>query len=206
MFQPVATRGPSGEYVVWFTRYQHSNATSPCRICSDGTTPAACHTPVPGQPKPMSNSLPAMSFMSWATDPLGEWSPPVMVYNGTDGSNGNVTTGDTNLSPVIYPNGSLVGLWRGYYPAIPDVQQAGMGIFLVRASDWKNASTYDFGHASLDSSVMKISTPHGGVYFDEEDPHVWLDSKGRLHAVVHMFLLGGHLASADGGSNWRWYV
>ena len=36
--EPTAGRGPNGEYVVWFTRYQHLNSTGPCLgICGDGT-------------------------------------------------------------------------------------------------------------------------------------------------------------------------
>ena len=82
-----------------------------------------------------------------------------------------------------------------------------MGIYTVRARNWKDPATYDFGHASLHTSIMgpNLPAPNGGVYQDEEDPHVWLDAKGRLHAVVHMFRLGAHLASADGGHSWRWY-
>ena len=205
--EPTAGRGPNGEYVVWFTRYEHLNSSAPCGACVDGTTPSyPCAPPTPGRPPPFTAANPAQSYMSWAADPLGEWSAPVMVYNGTDGSDGAAPTGDTNLAPVIYPNGSLVGLWRGVYPAIPSVQQAaGMGIYVVRATNWKDPATYDFGHAALRNSIMRISTPAGGVYRDEEDPHVWLDAKGRLHAVVHLFLLGGHLASDDGGRSWRWY-
>eukprot|EP00035_Acanthoeca_spectabilis_P037934 m.48593 g.48593 ORF g.48593 m.48593 type:complete len:303 (+) comp8923_c0_seq1:994-1902(+) len=197
---------PRREFVVWFTRYSSANATEPCLgVCVDGSTSPACHTTPPGQPKPLSNALPPMTFMSWTNDPLSQWSTPVVIYNGTDGSNGNVTTGDTNLAPVIYPNGSLVGLWRGIFPDIPGVQARGMGIYTVRATNWKDPTSYDFGHAALKNSIMGITTPSGGVYLDEEDPHVWLDAKGRLHAVVHMFQLGGHLASDDGGYHWRWY-
>lgn len=208
--EPTAGRGPNGEFVVWFTRYEQLNSTSPCLgICVDGSTPDKCkHAPVqPGQPKPFTEANPATSWMSWANNPLGNWSVPVMVYNGSDGSDGRVPTSDTNLAPVIYPNGSLVGLWRGVYPAIPGVQKKGMGIYTVRAANWKDPSTYKFGHASLHNSIMgpHLPAPNGGVYLDEEDPHVWLDAKGHLHAVVHMFRLGGHLASADGGHSWRWY-
>ena len=208
--EPTVSRGPNGEYVVWFTRYKQLNSTSPCLgVCVDGSTLAECKRGARVQPgpKPFTEANPATTWMSWATDPLGEWSAPVMVYNGTDGSNGGVPTSDTNLAPVIYPNGSLVGLWRGVYPAIPNVQGKGGGIFTVRATNWKDPTTYDFGHASLHNSIMGASlpAPNGGTYLDEEDPHVWLDAKGRLHAVVHMFRLGGHLASADGGHSWRWY-
>eukprot|EP01050_Picozoa_sp_SAG11_P028655 SAG11_NODE_7747_length_1101_cov_1.488024_2_plen_235_part_00 len=193
--EPTAGTGPNGEYVVWFTRYTHLNSTSPCLdVCVDGSTPTQCKRRVqPGKLIPFTEANPATSWMSWATDPLGEWSAPVMVYNGSDGSNGRVPTSDTNLAPVIYPNGSLVGLWRGRYPAIPQVQKAGMGIYTVRATNWKEPATYNFGHASLHDSIMgsDLPAPNGGVYEDEEDPHVWLDAKGRLHAVVHMYRLGG---------------
>ena len=139
------------------------------------------------------------TFMAWATDPVhGEWSEPVLVYHGQGG-----TDGDTNLAPVIYPNGSVAGLWRGVFPAIPGVQKSGMGIYPMHATHWKDPTTYVFGHASFANSIM---SPLGvSAYLDEEDPHVWLDAKGRLHAVVHMFLMGGHLASNDGGYHWRWY-
>ena len=82
-----------------------------------------------------------------------------------------------------------------------------MGIFVVRARHWRDAASYDFGVASLATSVMRplVNPGVGGVYLDEEDPYVWLDRRGRLHAVVHMFLLGGHMASDDGGHSWHWF-
>ena len=43
--------------------------------------------------------------MSWTAKPSGPWSAPVVVLKGSDI--------DSNLSPVILKNGSLVGLWRG---------------------------------------------------------------------------------------------
>ena len=140
--------------MVWFTRCAHLNASSPCLgVCVDGPTNASC--------KPREYKAEFQSYMSWATDPLGDWSEPVLVYNGTDGSNGNVTTGDTNLAPVIYPNGSLVGLWRGDGKGFPNGH--GGGIFVVQASDWKDPATYDFGHVTLANSIMGFcNTSMGG--------------------------------------------
>lgn len=202
--EPTVGRGPNKEYVVWYTRYNAINASTPCLgACVDGSTAkdkCSQHIPHAGPQKPF------QTFMAWATDPVhGTWSEPVLIYNGnsTDVHGNNFYTSDTNLAPVIYPNGSVAGLWRGLYPAIPGVQSEGMGIYPMHASDWKDPSTYTFGPASFASSIMNRLGV--GAYVDEEDPHVWLDAKGRLHAVVHMFLMGGHLASDDGGYNWRWF-
>ena len=200
--EPTAARGPDGEYVVWFTRYHYVNLSSPCLDeCTDGSTSSACidHRPPAGTYM--------QTYMSWATDPFGDWAEPVMVYNGTAGSlDGSSFTSDTNMAPVIYSNGSLIGLWRGAGPDPTAQEDIISGIFVVRATNWKDPKTYDWGLISMKNSIMKIDNPpYGAVYDDEEDPHVYLDSKGRLHAVVHCFGFGAHLASADGGYNWRYY-
>ena len=201
--EPTVVRGPKGEYVVWFTRYQQVNLTSPCLgVCTNGSTiksECAAH-------EPTAEAI-MQTWMSWTMDPFGEWTEPVMLYNGSDGNNGDLFTGDTNLSPVIYPNGTLVGLWRGHGPDPASGQDTAIGgIFVVRATNWKDPTTYDWGHVLLKNSIMKIDNPpFGAVIDDEEDPHVYLDAKGRLHAVVHLFGFGAHLASSDGGYNWRYY-
>lgn len=198
--EPTAGRGPNGEYVIWYTRYEHLNESSPCLdVCVDGSTEKGRCTEPPAQSH-------MQSWMTWARDPLGAWSEPVLVYNGfaADMEGTLVYTGDTNLAPVIYANGSLVGLWRAHWTSDP--QGRSSGIFVVRATNWKQPSTYDFGNVTVAASIMHpVMQPGQGNFLDEEDPHVWLDHKGRLHAVVHMFAMGGHLASDDGGHNWRWF-
>merc|ERR1712050_289527 len=45
------------------------------------------------------------SYMSWTTDPNGNWSEKVKIFADYHG-------GDTNFAPLILPNGSFIGLWR----------------------------------------------------------------------------------------------
>merc|ERR1712169_173212 len=81
---------------------------------------------------------------------------------------------DMNFAPVIYPNGSLYAFVRGK---------------AVFADDWKNISSYRKVDAEL--------------HLDDfgEDPHLWVDLKGRLHMLTHSEC-GKHFFSAT-GSKWQ---
>jgi hypothetical protein len=138
--EPAAIRGDKGEYVLFFTTTtQGCGAYGDCvpeEICAgmgNGTTcnpgGPACWTQCDGKAgtpevchdkKTEASPLTRFpTFMSWSIHPLGPFSKPVMVYNGSDG--GGVlsgypfppATGDTNMASVIFDDGSLVGMWRG---------------------------------------------------------------------------------------------
>ena len=89
---------------------------------------------------------------------------------------------DTNLAVVILANGSAVGTAR----------RSGMPVYLVTASDWKNASSYRY-HSEQPLFQLPEKTAI-------EDGSVYLDKKGRFHAIFHSGLNGIHTFSADGSS------
>eukprot|EP00035_Acanthoeca_spectabilis_P001797 m.82804 g.82804 ORF g.82804 m.82804 type:complete len:195 (-) comp11142_c0_seq2:77-661(-) len=119
--------------------------------------------------------------MSYADHPRGPYSKPVMVYSGADQpSNSAPSTGDTNLAAVIFEDGSLTGMWRG---------------------DRKVAKHYGPVYQYQFRLVGPNDTTNCGI----EDPTLWVDKAGIVHAVVHNWKAGGHAVSADRGKTWQWY-
>jgi hypothetical protein len=128
--EPVATRAPTGEYVVFFTTTTCGcGAYGPCvpsKVCEAAGGMGNSSTCNPGGPvcwknctgltgtpelchdaKTEASPLTRMpTYMSYSMHPLGPFSEPVMVYNGSDG--GGVlsgypfppATGDTNMAGV----------------------------------------------------------------------------------------------------------
>jgi hypothetical protein len=109
--------------------------------------------------------------MAWSVSPDGPWSIPVQVL---------AAPWDTNLAVVIRQNGSVVGVAR----------RNGMPVYLVTAADWKNASSYQY-----QSTTPLFQLPPKVVI---EDGSVYLDAKGRFHAIFHAGLDGIHTFSEDG--------
>ena len=126
-----------------------------------------------------------------------------MVFNGTDRDPANKTagaTGDTNMDVVIFADGSVAGLWRG--SRYPDPAQFQYPVF---AGHWKDPTSYVFGAAVKANNIFPGLAGAGDHNCAIEDPTVFLDKKGRMHALFHNYQAGGHAASADRGRTWRWY-
>lgn len=222
--EPVATRAPTGEFVVWFTTTRFGCGTfGPCvpapfnassdnpggptcwEGCHGGVTAPSCYDidqDHRGRP-----SIRFPTFMAWARSPLGPYSTPVMVYNGSDRAGTSPlsgATGDTNMAPVIFGDGSLLGMWRG--SRYPDPSQFQ---YTVTASHWRDAASYRWGAATRPANVFPAlaqPTATDGVHnCGLEDPSLWLDGHGIVHAVLHDWTAGGHAASADRGRTWRWF-
>ena len=65
---------------------------------------------------------------------------------------------------------------------------------------------YRWGHATAANNVFpSIVGPNETRTCGIEDPTLWLDANGIVHAVVHNWKAGGHAASSDRGRTWRWY-
>jgi hypothetical protein len=150
-------------------------APANCTALGDGSTPKTADI-ARGQ---RSNDH---TWMSFSPSPWGPWSAPVVVLNGSGI--------DTNLSPVILADGSLVGLWRGGLNAT----RPWSTIQRVAASNWRDPATYIPEYNDLFPEVHST-----------EDPHVYIDAQGHFHAVFHhcfqcpkSCVCGGHAFSADG--------
>ena len=146
--EPDAIRGPVGEVVVMLTHATSLPTPGPggpiCTTCVDGATAATC-----GEDK--SYRLPAKEGRAFPTllmhssrDPTGAFSTPIAVFNGSAGQPRGGTYGDTNLAGVILPNGSFVGIWRECTRRPNCYGKTGDCVHPVRASDWKDPSSYDW--------------------------------------------------------------
>ncbi len=183
--EPTAVRDPTTrEWAVFFTSAIPSGRAV-CN-CSDGSSTQACRDlPKYGKQGP--------TFVTWASSPAGPWAPPLELLSE------GAREADTNLAPYIFPNGSLLGIWRTHPGVAP-----GSIPHLVKADDWKNASSYTWDN----SPMLPLQLPEDvGL----EDPHLYRDSKGNFHALFHAFSLnssvsgdfGGHAFSVD-GLTWTW--
>lgn len=184
--EPTAVRDPTTkEWAVFFTSAIPSNR--PVCNCSDGSSSASCEAlPKYGKQGP--------TFVTWASSPTGPWSPPLELLSE------GAREGDTNLAPYIFPNGSLVGIWRTHPGVSP-----GSIPHLVTAGHWKNASSYSWSP----DPILPLQLPEDvGL----EDPHLYRDARGGFHALFHAFSLnsstaagdyGGHAFSED-GLGWSW--
>jgi hypothetical protein len=184
--EPIAVRDPTTrEWAVFFT--SDSPSGRPVCNCSDGSSTASCE----GLPK---YGKQGPTFVTWASSPTGPWSPPLQLFSE------GAREADTNLAPYIYPNGSLIGIWRTHPGASP-----GSIPHLVTAAHWKNASSYVW-HTD---PILPLHVPENvGL----EDPSVYRDARGGFHSLFHAFNLsgttgdrdfGGHAFSEDGW-NWTW--
>jgi hypothetical protein len=180
--EPNAVRDPSsGEWALFFTMKSPSGRRV-CN-CTDGSSLPGCGRG--GDEGP--------TVVSWAPNATGPWSTPLVLMDMAGGEP------DTNLAPVILPNGSLVGIWRtwGTRPECPNIK-GGSCPHLVTATHWKNASTYVFHNSSL--------FPQLGTR-GSEDPALYLDARGYFHAIFHNMdpcpdypcpeVAGGHAFSTD---------
>jgi hypothetical protein len=100
--EPTVVRDPrNGSFVMFFTG-QRPAVRKECTVCADGVTIQSCDSG--NECSPDTDA----TWMAYARSSNGPWSEPVIVLNNT-GS-------DTNLSPVIFPNGSLHAMWRSFAP------------------------------------------------------------------------------------------
>ena len=104
---------------------------------------------------------------------------------------------DTNLAATIRPDGSVVGIGRTI--GDPTLVVA----HLVEASDWREPESYVGAWDEMLFPDTRL-LPYAGV----EDPFVYADARGSLHAVFHSQiqdnderLCGAHAWSID-GKNW----
>jgi hypothetical protein len=122
--------------------------------------------------------------------------------------------GDTNLSPVIHSDGSLIGIWRKCCHASP--LHTGSWPLLARASHWADALSYTFGSEWILPELGPTNvSPEYIPSLGTEDPHLYLDANNRLHALFHNMasckqypcpdVAGGHAYAHDAsGGNWTY--
>jgi hypothetical protein len=187
--EPVLAVAPTGEVVVFYTA--SNPPRSPACACVNGSTnPGACRAAGGGGGGGRRlNKDP--SWMSWARDAAGPFSPGVQLWPDYVGA-------DTNFAPLILANGSLVGMWRRWGGG-----HGGSRVFLATAPDWRNVSGYVQHREELFPDLGAAGT---------EDMMLYQDKAGFFHAVFHhmygantdsawwLLAAGGHAFSRDGVS------
>jgi hypothetical protein len=196
--EPDAIRGPNGEVVVILTHATSLPTPGPggpiCTTCADGSTPGSCGKDESyGPVAKAGRAFPTL--LSFAAGPSSKFSEPLCLFNGTAGVARHGTYGDTNLAGIILPNGTFIGIWRECTRSPP----SSATVHPVRATDWKNAETFDWSTAPLFTNLQEHSPP-------PEDPFVYgPDDTGVFHALFHDRSCegcGGHGWSIDGV---RWH-
>ena len=116
------------------------------------------------------------NYMMHAKGPTGPWSKPVLLSPGPSCSGGptNAITADLNLNAAIAADGSLAGLWR-CVEKLPTTQPGATVLHAVTATDWRNASSYQW-------SPRPAFAAQG---FGSEDPFVYQSTDGAFHAILH---------------------
>jgi len=201
---PSVARAPGqGLWVMTWVQNQTFNPETIEGVC-DATGNVLRNASIPG------GRLCAGNMMSTAKSLNGPWSAPVALDHIFDAAvpRFRVPSSCTNLAITIDPDGSLVGLWRRCCTPPPRYAPTGGGgasvIFALRASDWRNLSTWN----ASDEPALRAN--------GYEDPTVWADPKRTdvFHALFHDMIggwhkpefnntqVGAHAYSADGGSTW----
>ena len=208
--EPSVVPGPNGEFVMFFTAdFDRANggARGGCRCCQGARSPCDGSTG-PNDCSAAPSTVRHFSYMSWTMDPNGGWSKPVKLFNVKHQS---FRGGDTNFSPLILSNGSLIGLWRKWTKT---GSRSGSRVFVATARDWRNASCY-VQHKTKPIRRHQTSAelfPDLGAS-GAEDQFLYLDDQGNYHAYFHNMVgsgsakrwwldaTGGHAFSRNG---WDW--
>eukprot|EP01060_Flectonema_neradi_P031101 TRINITY_DN4634_c2_g1_i1.p1 TRINITY_DN4634_c2_g1~~TRINITY_DN4634_c2_g1_i1.p1 ORF type:complete len:504 (+),score=109.13 TRINITY_DN4634_c2_g1_i1:53-1513(+) len=187
--EPEVVPTPDG-YAMYFTAQLRSEHGL-CNCCREGQGPCDGSTgpgdcPNMGGLEKLGNS--DGTLMSYTTDINStSWSTPVPIFPDYHGS-------DTNFAPFIFPNGSMVALWRQW-------QTNGSRMFVATADNWKDVSTYKQHHVELFPDMGAAGT---------EDQFMYQDEEGNFHAVFHhmygsgtksqwwLDATGGHAFSTNG--------
>lgn len=155
--EPIVTRAPTGEYVMYLTHYDGDGSDAPTCNCTDGNS-ASGEPGCAGEPGGSANKSWAYSYMSYARSPDGPWSALMSLANVTPG-----THTDQNLAPCILRNGSAL-FWSRW-----DIWWA---------DNWRDASTY------RDTGQAPDWNAPGGMW-EGEDPSMWVDKRGNFHILSH---------------------
>jgi hypothetical protein len=209
---PSVVPGPQGEFVMFFTADLERTAHEACNCCRAGHGPCDGSTG-PGDCADLDRanaSRPVVdlgfTYMSWTKDPNGGWSTPVKLFSSK--------SGDTNFSPLILANGSVVGMYRRWVKA---GSRSGSRVFMATARDWRDPASYEQHRLKWEKGRQR-GGGHlaSGELFPElgasgaEDQFLYRDEDGRYHAFFHNMVgtgtaqqwwldpTGGHAFSRNG--------
>lgn len=194
--EPNAVHSPDGGWVIYATVRQPAGSVYNCSGGAARATGAdeTAHPP------------PRHTYMVRSSSPDGPWTEPELVlkanYSIWDGRPALI---DTNLAVVILSSGEAVGIWRKCENTVGTVCENQCCTFphLLLASNWSDPSTY---FPISDKPMFDGIKPYGA-----EDPMVWIDKAGVIHAILHdeqgdnrCTAIGRHAFSDDGGRSWSY--
>ena len=184
--EPDVVLGPQGQLVMVLSAYGLPNASAAhCTACADGVSLALDSKTGCGPNR--THAFPQLLAISPGFGrPFGK---PVEIVSPVS------IPWDWNLAIAINPDGSAIGVVRELIPWV--------------AADFSNASSW-----------RPTNVPPGGGLgpplpdSNVEDPFVYRDRRGVLHAVMHsqeindpvlrLPFCGGHAYSVDGGASWHY--
>eukprot|EP00039_Didymoeca_costata_P030489 m.29848 g.29848 ORF g.29848 m.29848 type:complete len:421 (+) comp8142_c0_seq2:118-1380(+) len=187
--EPNVVRAPDGALVMFFTwcdcdpnKLQPPTPVSQCETptrwpWSNNEPQANTEFNKTGDNTQLKGILPGY-FQTWmrisdSGSPSGPWGAPIKIDLG-NACKGEPDPNDTNFNAAIYPNGTLVGLWR-CVETLNTTQPRATVIHTVIAENYRDIKTYRY-------------TPYPAYLqreFGTEDPTVWIDTKGHVHAILH---------------------
>eukprot|EP00466_Bigelowiella_natans_P014949 jgi/Bigna1/126235/aug1.2_g943 len=176
--EPTVSRAPTGEYVMFYT----TNYGQKSIPCTGNSCFGANGTSDPSCPNDQQCTLdppePLLTRMSYSKGPDGPWSEPQLVPNPS--------SSDSNLACIIKEDDSILCLAR---PAIG----------MMNHSNWRDVANYAVYLPDV-SNIVPDQQMRG------EDPMIWLDKNGIVHAVLHgggwESPFGYHYYTEDG---YTWY-
>ena len=183
--EPQVVPGPDGEFVMYFTAASRDDGglLGWCDCCRENQGPCDGSTGPGDCPTASAPFGKHATFMSWTMDPNGNWSWPEKLFASNIG-------GDTNFSPLLLANGSLVGLWRKW-----GVGNGGSRIFVATAAHWRNVTSYTMHRFSSAAEVPTVLKRKKHRYSMEifpdlgaagtEDQFIYQDYDGNYHAYFH---------------------
>ena len=118
---------------------------------------------------------------------LYSWEPQGMVFNGSAPTSWDADT--SNPSPLVLANGTVVLAYRGCPENCTDA-----------------STTERIGFASAPSPAAPYTRLSAAPIFDNpnEDPHVWQDSRGHWHLLMHSLEHGGGWGSGPNVGRHAW--
>ena len=202
--EPNVVRGPHGEYVMFVCTETGGGGDNCNKTARDNGKTSAGHDSTRIGTNYSATGANFETFMTTSATPNGPWSRQQRVIS-TEGWHNR----DANLAAVILADNSLVGLFRSDphgtphgAPPGPKTPYGGSRIHLATATNYSDPGTWTLHQDEL-------FAPIHGEPFSAEDPFVWLDAKGRFHALFHQFTgcvdpgadipaCGSHAFSEDG--------
>lgn len=109
-----------------------------------------------------------------------------------------------NPAPFVFPNGSVMVMFRSWHPPPQGTTNTTTPIGIARSDGPSWNSTYTL---TTTPPIWGLHNATSRQYVPLEDPFMWRDEAGFFHAVFHNMgacnAVGCHAYSVDG---WEWFL